>query len=673
MRNNPCIKFIFMIISAYYNVGGCAAFLTSLSSPARCTSRSITARSASSILHQINGRQRPALSFVSTLISSPKRSLKSIHHPDFFQLRWPLATKRPFATSSSLQSSLIGADDSTQADKHKSSTNTEAIEEETLFALSSGGGGSTATAVAVIRITGPQSHLALQILLSKTNRLSYENIKLPKARYASLRMLYDPPPPALPSTLNPILEKSDGSHEMNAGEEKIQTIIRDPLDSSLVLVFNSPTSFTGQDMVEIHTHGSRAVVQGVLSALGRLAQSPYNVNIRPADRGEFTQRAFGSGKLGLVEVEALADLIVADTSYQRLQALRQLDGRLSDLYEGWRKDLIKGLAHAEAVIDFGDDEDLDAGDDAYDDDMDAQLGVWGAIRPKMEGLRMKMDRHLADAQRGEILRDGVKVAIVGPPNAGKSSLLNLLADREAAIVSPIAGTTRDVIEVTMDLGGVRCTVSDTAGVREDSDADDIIEVEGIKRARKVAADAHILVCMVDATDEENGICAINDVISDIVRDRNDSKNIMILRNKVDLLNAALLPIDESKEESAGDSFSQADYFRLSCETNDGIDSFIKILTEKVIARVTPDDDEMSNNYVIEDDGAVITRSRHRRHVELASQALERFEMRSGESFMALDMAAEELRLAASELGRITGAVDVEDVLDVLFSDFCIGK
>ena len=256
-------------------------------------------------------------------------------------------------------------------------------EEETLYALSSGGGGSTATAVAVIRITGPQSHQALRILLSRTNRSSYEDVKLPKARYASLRMLYDP------ST-----RVDDDFNDKN----------RDPLDSSLVLLFNAPSSFTGQDMVEIHTHGSRAVVQGVLSALRRLSESPFNINIRPADRGEFTQRAYGSGKLGLVEVEALADLIVADTSFQRLQALRQLDGRLSNLYEGWRKDLVKGLAHAEAVIDFGDDEDLD---EDYEDG--GEMNIWGAIRPKMEDLREKMERHLADAQRGEILRDGVKV------------------------------------------------------------------------------------------------------------------------------------------------------------------------------------------------------------------------------------------------------------------------
>lgn len=263
--------------------------------------------------------------------------------------------------------------------------------EDTIFALSSGGGGSTATAVAVVRITGPESHEVLKILMSKNN-LAYTKVKLPKARYASLRMLYDP--------TTEITNGNDSETQML--EEKI----RDPLDSSLVLLFNSPASFTGQDMVEIHTHGSRAVVQGVLSALNKLSEEPFNLNVRPAEKGEFTQRAYSSGKLGLLEVEALADLIVADTSKQRLQALRQLDGRLSKLYEGWREDLVKGLAHAEAVIDFGDDEDLEEGEDGD------QMNVWGNIKPRMEDLRTKMLRHLADSKRGEILRDGVKVRLL---------------------------------------------------------------------------------------------------------------------------------------------------------------------------------------------------------------------------------------------------------------------
>jgi tRNA modification GTPase len=526
--------------------------------------------------------------------------------------------------------------------KTKQKTSTD----ETLYALSSGAG-SSASAVAVIRITGPQSHNALQMILSKTQRESYNDIKLPEARYAALRMLHDP-----------ILTEEIG-------------LSRDPLDSSLVLLFNGPKSFTGEDMVEIHSHGSRAVVQGVLAALNRLSKSPYNLNIRAADRGEFTQRAFGNGKLGLVEVEALADLIVADTSYQRLQALRQMDGRLSDLYEGWRKELIKGLAHAEAVIDFGDDEDLD--DDSLDDlhdDESGEMGVWGAIRPSMHNLRLKMERHLADAQRGEILRDGVKVAIVGPPNAGKSSLLNLLANRDAAIVSPIAGTTRDVVEVTLDLGGVRCIVSDTAGVREDGSTEDIIEIEGIKRARKAASESHVLICMIDSTDQDRGIVAINDVLKNINMEK--QQKVLFIRNKNDLI--------ETSSDSSGikssvlPSLKFDEEFNISCATNIGVDALINNLTEKVLARVNLDDaSDIDKGSSADSEDAVITRARHRRHVEAAAAALDRFGARSSEGYVSLDMAAEELRLAASELGRITGAIDVEEVLDVLFSDFCIGK
>ncbi len=246
----------------------------------------------------------------------------------------------------------------------------------------------------------------------------------------------------------------------------------------------------------------------------------------------------------------------------------------------------------------------------------------------------------------------------------------MLADRDAAIVSPIAGTTRDVIEVTLDLGGVRCIVSDTAGVREDSLTGDIIEVEGMKRARKVAADAHVLVCMVDATDEENGIAAINEVIG---KDFDDNgQNVLLLYNKVDLLETtAKLEKESSKIDSLQQLVSEVNMHQISCETNSGVDKFIGALTERVLGRVTSNSDD--DSHTIEDEGTVITRARHRQHVLAASQALQRFQIRSSEGYMSLDLAAEELRLAASELGRITGAVDVEDVLDVLFSDFCIGK
>ena len=537
-------------------------------------------------------------------------------------------------------------------------------EEETIFALSSGGGGASvgggATAVAVIRMSGPCAFDALRELLSSSpNGLSGDDKlpKLPKARMASLRTLYDP--------------------LSNNNNEK-----RDPLDSALILTFPGPNSFTGEDIVELHCHGSRAVVHGVLSALTHLNSVPIpssseesqqtgrrRLSLRPADPGEFTQRAYAHGKLGLVEVEALSDLIVADTSLQRKQALKQFDGRLSRLYMGWREELIKGLAHAEAVIDFGDDEALDP-DEEDEDDMegDGGMSIWGEISPRITLLRQAMESHLADASRGELLRDGLRIAIVGRPNAGKSSLLNLLAGRDAAIVSSTPGTTRDVVEVILDLGGVRCTLLDTAGVREEEEEGvNEIEVEGMKRARMAAKDAHIIVGVVDSTDYERGLEAVDELINgDGDFDDWKKDNILYVVNKVDLNS-------DAKDDRC---LSKSNSFGVSCTTSEGVNDFLSVLTTQALSLVSTGNNDASSTALSSlegSEGAVITRARHRRHVEAAADALGRFEVLSGQGYMALDMAAEEIRLAASELGRITGAIDVEDVLDVLFADFCIGK
>ena len=569
--------------------------------------------------------------------------------------------KFPYATihKSTAQS---GEDTITKNDDTEYQTTSE---EETIFALSSGGGGASvgggATAVAVIRMSGPCAFDALRELLSPSpNGLSGGGKlpKMPKARMASLRTLYDP------------LTNNDSER-------------RDPLDSALILTFPGPNSFTGEDIVELHCHGSRAVVNGVLSALTHLNSVPIpaatsdeesqqatrRLSLRPADPGEFTQRAYAHGKLGLVEVEALSDLIVADTSLQRKQALKQFDGRLSRLYMGWREELIKGLAHAEAVIDFGDDEALDP-DEEDDGDMDGDGGmsIWGGISPRITSLRQAMERHLADASRGELLRDGLRIAIVGRPNAGKSSLLNLLAGRDAAIVSSTPGTTRDVVEVILDLGGVRCTLLDTAGVREEKEEGvNEIEVEGMKRARIAAKDAHIVVGVVDSTDYERGLEAVDELINgDGDFDDWKKDNILYVVNKVDLKN----------EMKDNDCLSKSNSFGISCTTSEGVNDFLSVLTTEALSLVSSDNDEASSAALSSlegSEGAVITRARHRRHVEAAADALGRFEVLSGQGYMALDMAAEELRLAASELGRITGAIDVEDVLDVLFADFCIGK
>jgi tRNA modification GTPase len=486
---------------------------------------------------------------------------------------------------------------------------------DTIFALSSGFTGQQATAVAILRISGPKAHEILDTL-TKT--------PLPAPRKAALKKLWY--------------------------KDKM-------LDHALVLLFQQPHSFTGEDLVELHCHGSRAVVQGLLELLPTLG-------LRMAEPGEFTQRAFGNGKLDLVQVEALADILAADTQSQLQQALSQLDGKLSQVYEEWRTQLISGLAHAEAVIDFGDDERL--GEDDILDDDSAQWDVWGSVGERMLSLQGSMKLHLQDERKGELVREGVRIAIVGPPNAGKSSLFNLLARKDAAIVSPIAGTTRDVLQVSLDLGGVKCTLQDTAGVRRETS--DSLEMEGMKRANSVAKQADLIVAMVDGTEASKGMDIVNSVL-----DANGLKaeHVMLVLNKLDLL--LMLNDDDSTTATAAagalpkESQSFGGTFQVSCETQAGIDSLLTALTKTVVERTQSDGQDQGQ------EGALITRARHRQHVEAAAEALGRFCILSQQGTMAVDMAAEELRLAASELGRITGAVDVEDVLDVLFTDFCIGK
>jgi len=344
---------------------------------------------------------------------------------------------------------------------------------------------------------------------------------------------------------------------------------------------------------------------------------------------------------------------------------------VTKVYDQWREDLIKGLAHAEAVIDFGDDEDLTEDDDDYDYDHggSGETQVWGTVRERMCDLLSSMNRFLQDGQRGEIVRDGVRIAIVGAPNAGKSSLLNALAKRDVAIVSPIAGTTRDVVEVVLDLGGVRCIVSDTAGVREETGGD-IIEEEGIRRATKVAKEAHVVLFMEDASctlESDDSIQTNSDVVEIMGLKSEDNLNgvMMKIKNKIDLL--------DSFEHNQSIPKQKGIEFGISCSTGIGLDKLLNKLEEVVISRISPSTSS-DNASISAEDGMIITRARHRRHIQEAVSALTRFvELTEVSDLMTVDLAAEELRLAASELGRITGAVDVEEVLDVLFADFCIGK
>jgi tRNA modification GTPase len=381
------------------------------------------------------------------------------------------------------------------------------------------------------------------------------------------------------------------------------------LDRGLVLWMPGPCSFTGEDMAELHVHGGRAVVARVLDAV--LAGS----GVRLAEAGEFANRAFANGKLDLTEVEGLADLINAETEAQARQALAQAEGSARALYEGWREQLLRALALTEAGLDFADEGDV-AADVAVEAD---------ALAAK---LLAAMSAHLAD-RRGERLRDGFRVVIAGAPNAGKSSLLNALARRDVAIVSEEAGTTRDVIEVHLDLAGLPVIVTDTAGLRE---AEGTVEKEGIKRALARMQDADLVLWVVDALAPQW---------------KPISPQIPAKIPQITVLNK----IDLAPSVTGGD-------LALSAATGAGLAALVGLLTDAAQAALGAGESL-----------GVVTRARHRAELQGAVAALERFRNEA----MAPELKAEELRAAAQHFGRLTGRIDVEEVLGALFSEFCIGK
>ncbi|MDP9196431.1 MAG: tRNA uridine-5-carboxymethylaminomethyl(34) synthesis GTPase MnmE [Pseudomonadota bacterium] len=442
------------------------------------------------------------------------------------------------------------------------------MSEDTIFALASGQGRA---GVAVFRLSGPHAVAAAEHLSGKA---------LPPARTAALRTLRDP-----------------------AGGEV--------LDHALVIFFPGPNSFTGEDVVEFHTHGGRAVTTAVVEVLSRLP------GLRLAEPGEFSRRAFENGKMDLTAVEGIADLVDAETAAQRRQALRQMEGELGRLYGQWREKLLRALAWCEAYLDFP-DEGLPP---------EVAEKVWASVAD----VRQAIQTHLDDDHRGERLRDGFSVAIVGAPNAGKSSLLNALARREAAIVSAQAGTTRDVIEVHLDLGGFPVIMADTAGLRESGDT---IEGEGIRRALARAGQADLKLAVFDvAMPLDEATLALVD------------GNTLPVLNKTDAVQNQL-PRTVSGQPA----------FPVSVQTGEGMATLLKILEKAVAARLEGQG------------GPPLTRTRHRAALEDCVAAL----ARAGEARLP-ELAAEDLRLAVRHIGRITGHADVEEVLDIIFRDFCIGK
>jgi tRNA modification GTPase len=447
---------------------------------------------------------------------------------------------------------------------------------DTIYALASGSGRA---GVAVVRLSGPQAGMALMALSAKS---------LPPPRLAQLMRLRHPES-------------------------------QDILDDALVLWFPAPASFTGEDVVELHVHGGPAVIDGVLEALSGLD------GLRLAEAGEFTRRAFENAKLDLTQVEGLADLIEAETEAQKKQALRQSEGELGRLYETWRSALIRALAHFEAELDFSDEE--------LPEDLHA------AVVDDVRSLLSALQAHLGDGRRGERLRSGVRLAIIGPPNAGKSSLMNALAQRDAAIVSDIAGTTRDVVEVYLNLGGYPLLVADTAGLRESGD---VIEQEGVRRARHWAETADLQLAVFDGSDLPNLDASTRALLH---------AGTVVAVNKSDLC-AGPLPTEIDGHR----------VWPLCVKSGVGLDELLVYLAQRVGAQCR-----------LSADAPAPTRARHRESLTRTVQALERFLARDNRQHLGAELEAEDLRLAARELGRITGRVNVEDLLDVIFRDFCIGK
>jgi tRNA modification GTPase len=512
---------------------------------------------------------------------------------------------------------------------------------DTIFALSSGAGRA---GVSVVRVSGPQ---AREVFLRMAPG---RNGETPEPRKAVLRKLWAP-------------EDDEGKRG-------------GLIDEVLALWFPAPNSFTGEDTVELHTHGSRAVVAATLEALGRLE------GLRMAEPGEFTRQAFANGRMELTQVEGLADLINADTEEQRKQALRNMGGAQRSKLEGWRQELLSALAHTEALIDFG--------EDADDVTADALRGAVTKVRV----LRREVENQLSDGGRGEVVREGVRVAILGPPNAGKSSLLNMLAQRPAAIVSPIAGTTRDVVQVTLQLGGLPVLLSDTAGLRESTD--DPIEQQGILRTLGEARRAQVQLWVYDATDPPTRAAQLDTVAlgagaarsagvdgaadealgegAVLGEDASSAVQLLVL-NKLDLLHSPGLLHSPAEPTGTSGSAEMGAFpwspllarerqYHLSCTTGEGVQPFLDALSQMIASKYGASDRE----------AALITRARHREHLRRCADALEAFEQYAGLGDSApLDLAAEEIRIAANELGKITGRIDVEELLDVIFRDFCIGK
>ena len=442
----------------------------------------------------------------------------------------------------------------------------------TIYALSSGPGVS---GIAVIRVSGKE-------VAEVVKRITGE--ELPAPRVATLRKF-----------------------------NKINT--KNLIDEGVILWFPEPNSYTGEDLAEFHVHGSRAVIAALHSSISKVK------NCRLAEPGEFTKIAFRNGKINLLKAESIGDLISSETEIQRKQAIKIMNGKFSDQYNSWREKLLKILSNVEAKIDFPDE--------------DLPTNILNKIKRTSEQIISEIQKVLNDQNVGERIREGFKIAILGPANAGKSSLLNYLSRRDVAIVSETAGTTRDVIETHLNLDGYPVIVSDTAGIRGSKDE---IEQKGMKLALNKAEDADLKLVILDGK---------TDKITKTLKNLMDKNSILVI-NKTDLINKKLNP-----------EFRNYDYVPISIKNDSNLD--------KLISKIK---DKLENKFVNSED-ILITRERHRQHLEQCVSYLKDFRYKNGsEEF---DKAAEDLRLATRHLGMIVGKVDVEEILGSIFNDFCIGK
>ena len=442
----------------------------------------------------------------------------------------------------------------------------------TIYALSSGPGIS---GIAVIRVSGKDTSEVIKQITGED---------LPSPRVATLKKF-----------------------------NKIDT--NELIDEGVIIWFPGPNSYTGEDLAEFHVHGSRAVVSALHSSISKIK------NCRLAEPGEFTKIAFQNGKINLLKAESIADLVSSETEIQRKQAIKIMSGKSSDQFNSWREKLLKILSHIEAKIDFPDE--------------DLPKDILSEIQKTSDQISSEIKKILDDQKVGERIREGFKIAIVGPINAGKSSLLNYLSKRDVAIVSEIAGTTRDVIETHLNLDGYPVVVSDTAGIR---DSKNEIEKKGIKLALNRAEDADLKLVIIDAKNVD-----FTGVLKDLV-----DENAILVVNKSDLLNGKL-----------NDKLKKYDHILISIKNNSNLDKLILKIKSK-----------LENKFLSHGD-ILITRERHRQHLKQCLTHLKNFKNKNGsEEF---DKAAEDLRLATRHLGMIVGKVDVEEILGSIFNDFCIGK